>query len=64
MVTIDDDNDPTPADLAFWDAGGHPPWKRVWRDGVDVTDQDPSTWPALWNIGVRSPKAGRRARRG
>jgi hypothetical protein len=44
MVTIDEDRDPTPAELAFWKAGGHPPWKRVWHEGVDVTDHDPATW--------------------
>jgi len=25
MVTLDEDVDPTPAELAFWNAGGHPP---------------------------------------
>lgn len=26
-----------------------PSWTRVWRDGRDVTDEDPSTWPYPWN---------------
>jgi hypothetical protein len=66
MVTIDDDRDPTPDELRWWDSGGHPPYKRVWRDGVDVTDEDPSTWPALWNPqlpAVTTQRSGRTRRR-
>src|SRR4051812_16805438 len=25
-----------------------PAWLRVWREGRDVTDEDPETWPWLW----------------
>jgi hypothetical protein len=39
-------------------AGVEPPWERVWRDGVDVTDQ-PELWPELW----ANPKRYRRRRR-
>lgn len=58
MVTIDDDPDPTLAEMHWWESGGHPPWKRVWRDGEDVTDQDPWSWPELWRTGLD----GRRSR--
>jgi len=52
-------------DTRWWDCGMHPPTRRVWRDGVDVTDEDPSTWPALWQPGVtiRSARGSRSARR-
>lgn len=33
----------------YREAGMEPPWTRVWDEGVDVTDQDPSTWPYPWN---------------
>jgi hypothetical protein len=37
---------------AVYRAGGmEPPWERVWRDGVDVTDEPPETWP--WNPNAR-----------
>jgi hypothetical protein len=29
--------------------GMEPPWTRVWSNGRDVTDEDPSTWPWPWN---------------
>ena len=38
---------------AYRDEGIEPPWTRVWDNGVDVTDQDPSTWPFPWNAGKR-----------
>jgi hypothetical protein len=28
--------------------GQHAPWTRVWSGGRDVTDEDPATWPALF----------------
>ena len=34
-------------EFAYWEAGMHPAWKRVWSGGVDVTD-DFDAWPALW----------------
>jgi hypothetical protein len=30
-------------------AGMEPSWTRVWDDGVDVTHNDPATWPWPWN---------------
>jgi hypothetical protein len=29
--------------------GMEPAWTRVWRNGRDVTDEDPSTWPWPWH---------------
>jgi len=34
---------------SYRDAGMEPPWTRVYRAGVDVTDQPPETWPWPWN---------------
>ena len=31
----------------YLDHGMHPPWLRVWHEGVDVTDE-PELWPPLW----------------
>jgi hypothetical protein len=28
--------------------GMEPSWTRVWRNGRDVTDEDPSTWVWPW----------------
>jgi hypothetical protein len=33
----------------YRDAGMEPPWTRVWREGRDVTDEDPVTWPWPWS---------------
>jgi hypothetical protein len=62
---MDDDPDPTPAEELWWSYGMHPPWKRVWHEGVDVTDQDPATWPKLWqpDVQIRSDRHSRGARR-
>jgi len=38
---------------AYRERGIEPPWTRVWDDGVDVTEQDPSTWPFPWNPAKR-----------
>lgn len=43
---------------AYRELGIEPPWTRVWDDGMDVTDQDPSTWPYRWNEAKR-PKRHR-----
>ena len=32
---------------AYRAEGIQPPWRRVWRNGVDVTDK-PELWPELW----------------
>lgn len=33
-------------DAKVWEAAGmSAPWNRVYRDGIDITDDDPSTWP-------------------
>jgi hypothetical protein len=59
---LEDDPDPTPNELSWWEAGGHPPHKRLWRDGVDVTDEPIEQWDlSIWHRGVRS-RAGRSAR--
>lgn len=50
--------------LSWWECGGHAPWRRVWREGVDVTDLDPSTWPALWRPEFESRSRARRSRHG
>ncbi|HTL42222.1 MAG TPA: hypothetical protein VL294_12190 [Pseudolysinimonas sp.] len=62
MNPLEDDPDPTPAELTWWQSGGHPPWKRLWRDGVDVTDEPVEAWPiARLTVAPRS-RAGRSAR--
>ena len=33
---------------AYRDKGMLPPSKRVYRNGVDITDQDPATWGWPW----------------
>ena len=33
--------------------GVEPPWLRVWKDGRDVTDEPPETWPYPWNPNKR-----------
>jgi len=43
----------------FRASGMEPPWERVWRDGVDVTDK-PELWPELWT----NPGRYRRRRKG
>lgn len=58
----DEDPDPTAAEELWWSYGMHPPWKRVWREGVDVTDEDPSTWPAIWNPSMALPRSDRSSR--
>lgn len=40
-------------------AGMDPPWERVWRQGVDVTHEDPETWPwpySMYAAGGRGRK--------
>ena len=54
--------EPMPADgdsaeRAYTDLGLIPPWKRVYNDGVDVTDE-----PELWPDWVRDPEVLRRRR--
>jgi hypothetical protein len=64
MVTISDDRDPTPDELAWWlslGPGLHPAYKRVWNHGIDVTDEDPSTWPLLWEVEFQSRVRARRS---
>jgi hypothetical protein len=46
-------------EFLFHDAGSFIAAHGVWRSGVDVTDEDPETWPLLW----RKPKAYQRYRR-
>lgn len=41
-----------PAD-AYRDLGITPPWERVYKQGRDVTDEDPSTWPWWWSEDVK-----------
>lgn len=41
--------------------GLEPNWLRVWRDGKDVTHEDPATWPWPWNPDAPRP-GGRRNR--
>jgi hypothetical protein len=68
MALIDDIPEPSDAEyreyLHWWELGpgvaNHPVHRRVWSDGVDVTDRDPMTWPALW----RTPEIYRRSRAG
>lgn len=68
MAIIDEIPEPTDYQLTvytmWWDRGGHPPHRRVWDEGVDVTDNNPATWPALWQPGVevRSSRGSRGAR--
>lgn len=50
--------------LSWWECGGHAPWRRVWNEGVDVTDQDSATWPAQWQPGWESRTRARRSRHG
>ena len=74
MALIDNIPEPTEHQyreyLNWWQLGpgaaNHPVHRRVWANGVDVTDQDPSTWPALWRDveSHRGARAGRRSRMG
>jgi len=35
----------------YIDHGMNPPWLRVWRDGVDITDAvPPEEWPWPWSM--------------
>lgn len=64
MNPLDDDPDPTPDELGWWQAGGHPPWKRLWIEGVDVTDRPVEEWaPAIARMTtVGRSRAGRSPR--
>lgn len=57
-----DDPDPTPDELGWWEAGGHPPWKRLWVDGVDVTDRPIEEWPLDRMTTRPRTRAGRSSR--
>ncbi len=46
----------------YWPHHRHPAFRRVWDDGRDVTDQDPETWPDLWNPSKPRPWADNRSR--
>jgi hypothetical protein len=59
---LEDDPDPTPAETGWWERGGHPPWKRLWIDGVDVTDRPISEWPIDRMTASPRSRAGRSAR--
>ncbi len=43
----------------YIDRGEIPPWRRVYNDGKDVTDQ-----PELWPDWVKNPSILRRRKRG
>jgi hypothetical protein len=44
--------------------GVEPPWKRVWLDGVDITDTvPPEQWPWPFNKDAPHPVHPRRKRR-
>lgn len=38
----------------YREAGMEPPWERVYRDGVDVTEEDTSAWTWPCNESGRS----------
>lgn len=66
------DNIPEPSDEQlrifelWWVNHEHPGYRRIWSGGVDVTDQDPATWPQYWRdpaVYSRS-RAGRGSRHG
>ena len=63
MNPLKDDPDPTPAELIWWETGGHPPYKRLWVEGVDVTDRPISEWPLEQLNRERRSRAGRSPRR-
>ncbi len=46
-------SDADPVMQMYRAAGMEPGWTRVWDDGIDVTDQDPATWPWPWNPDAR-----------
>jgi hypothetical protein len=70
MAFIDDIPEPTDEELhifeMWWVNHEHPGYRRIWANGVDVTDQDPATWPQYWRdpaLYSRS-RTGRSSRRG
>lgn len=43
---------PPPEDAverSYHERGERAPWERVWLEGRDITDEDPSTWPWPWS---------------
>lgn len=64
MAIIDDIPETSDSDLdryadIYWERGTHPAHRRVWSNGRDVTDEDPATWPAIWNPNLPTPQSGR-----
>ena len=64
MALIDDIPEPTDEELyifeLWWANHEHPSYRRIRDGGVDITDQEPATWPEYW----RDPAVHSRYRSG
>jgi hypothetical protein len=59
MTRTDHDDLDRTASL-YRQAGMEPPWKRAYRDGVDITDEPRESWGWPFNPDALPPKHHRR----